>query len=276
MSSTAADPNGSQSTSVGATPGGVSDGPALEVEHLCKSYGSVKALRDASLRVERGEVLGLIGDNGAGKSTLVKCVSGRTRPDGGTIRIGGSPFAEHSTIAAHDMGLEVVYQHLALVNTLDVASNLFLGREIVAGGGLLARIGWLRQREMRRESTRVLKEIGATLGSVAEPIDELSGGQRQAVAVGRVVVWGRKIVLMDEPAAALGVEQAARVIDLIRRLRERGVGVVFISHNMQQVLEVCDRVVVMRQGRTIGSAQAADVTAPDLVGFITGVQQPPA
>lgn len=258
--------------------GGADDGSdtmALEVANLSKSYGSVMAVKDASLTVRRGEVLGLLGDNGAGKSTLVKSVSGRTKPDGGNIRIGGEVFEGHSTLAAHNLGLEVVYQNLALVNTLDVAANLYLGRELVAGNPILAKIGWLRTREMRREAARVLSKIGAKVDSMSEPVEALSGGQRQAVAVGRAVVWGRKIVLMDEPAAALGVEQAARVLELVLQLKERNIGVVFISHNMQQVMDVCDRVVVMRHGYTVGSAVIKDVTANDLVAFITGVQELP-
>jgi ABC-type sugar transport system ATPase subunit len=246
--------------------------PALQVEGMSKSYAAVRALADANLSVWPGEVVGLLGDNGAGKSTLVKCVVGRTQPDAGSVFVGGRKLHARSPEAARASGIEVVYQNLALVDSLDIAANLFLGREFTRGQGLLSRVGLLARRRMRAEAARVLDEFGIDLGrvSLSDPVDRLSGGQRQGIAVARAIVWGQKVVLLDEPAAALGVEQTENVLNLVRRLRDQGVGVVFISHNMDQVMDICDRVVIMRRGYTLGWAETATVTATDLVGFITG------
>jgi ABC-type sugar transport system ATPase subunit len=246
--------------------------PALRAEDIHKSFGAVTALRGANLTVWPGEVLGLVGDNGAGKSTLVKCVSGRLHPDKGAVYVAGEPLRARSPQAARERGVEVVYQNLALVDSLDIASNLFLGRELVVGKGPLRRLGLLRTRDMKSEAERVLSSVGVNLrgATVSDPVESLSGGQRQGIAVGRAVIWGQKVVLMDEPAAALGVEQTRHVLELVRRLRDRGVAVVFISHNMQQVLEVCDQVSVMRAGRTVVTAPVSELTPELLVSHITG------
>jgi ABC-type sugar transport system ATPase subunit len=251
--------------------------PALEAMHVAKSFGAVRALTDASLVVWPGEVVGLIGDNAAGKSTLIKCISGRLHADAGTFRVGGKAFRATSPAAARAQGIEVVYQSLALVDTVDIASNLFLGREPVYGRGPLRHLGLLRVKQMRAETARTLEEVGVNLrgASMTDTVEHLSGGQRQGIAVGRAVVWGQKVVLLDEPAAALGVEQTRHVLHLVRRLKERGVGVVFISHTMQQVLEVCDRVTIMRQGRTVGSVVTTEASGEDLVSYMTGTTQPP-
>ncbi len=249
-----------------------SGAPALRVEHITKSYGAVRAVSDASLAVWPGEVVGLIGDNGAGKSTLVKCIVGRTHPESGAVFVGGVELHARSPEAARAAGIEVVYQNLALVDSLDIAANLFLGRELTRGQGALGRIGLLSRRRMRAEAARVLQEFGVDLGraSLSDPVDRLSGGQRQGIAVARAIVWGQKVVMLDEPAAALGVEQTENVLGLVERLRDQGVGVIFISHNMDQVMHVCDRVFVMRRGQTLGWAETAAVSTTDLVGFITG------
>ncbi len=250
--------------------------PALEAEGLSKSFGAVRALEEANLTVWPGQVLGLVGDNGAGKSTLVKCVSGRLHPDRGTVRVAGEVLRARSPEVARARGIEVVYQNLALVDSLDIATNLFLGREPVLGPRPFSWLGFLRTRQMRQEAARVLREVGVDLrgASVADPVEQLSGGQRQGIAVGRAVVWGQKVVLMDEPSAALGVEQTRHVHDLIRRLRDRGVGVVLISHNMQEVMQVCDHVTVMRAGRTIVTVPVSEVSGEMLVGYITGAIEP--
>ena len=246
--------------------------PALEVRSLSKSYGPVRALHDVSFVLRRSEVLGLLGDNGAGKTTLVKCVSGILRADAGSILVDGSEVRIDSPTTARRLGIETVHQGLALVNTLDVASNLFLNREILRTAAPLRWVRWLDKRAMYREAERILDQLQIRVASVRHPIERLSGGQRQAVAVGRAVGWGRHIVLMDEPAAALGVEQARHVLELIDRLRERGVAVLFISHNMQQVVEVCDRAVILRHGRKVGDVKVPAVTARDLVDYITGAR----
>jgi ABC-type sugar transport system ATPase subunit len=241
----------------------------LAVREVAKSYGPVHALRGVSFTVRSGDVLGLIGDNGAGKTTLVKCLAGIVRPDGGEFAIDGQPVAISSPKAAHELGIETVHQDLALIETLDVTANLFLNRERV-GSGPLRMFGWLRNREMHRQAKEILDSLRINIPSVRSPIERLSGGQRQAVAVGRAVAWGQRIVLMDEPSAALGVEQTRLVLGLIRTLRERGVVVVFITHNMQQVLDVCTRAVVLRHGGVAADVNVADVSARDLVEFITG------
>lgn len=243
--------------------------PALQVDNLTKSFGPVSALRGVSLSVMPGEVVGLLGDNGAGKSTFVKCVTGRLKPDTGSVKINGDEVHFRSVHAARKLGVEVVHQNLALANSLDASSNLFLGREIVVGPHWL---GLLNKREMRRQTADVLQRLHVNLKSPRVSVEDLSGGQRQGIAVGRAVAWGQRVVLMDEPAAALGVEQSQHVLDLVRRLGESGVAVLFISHNMQHVMEVCHRVTVLQRGMSLGSAEIADVTAQDLVGFITGAQ----
>jgi simple sugar transport system ATP-binding protein len=250
------------------------EAPPLEIRSLSKSYGAVRALHDVSFVLGRGEVLGLLGDNGAGKTTLVKCVAGILRPDGGSILVDGSEVRVDSPQTARALGIETVHQGLALVNTLDVASNLFLNREIVRTPAPLRWVRWLDKRRMYREAESILEQLHIRV-AVRRPIERLSGGQRQAVAVGRAVGWGRHIVLMDEPAAALGVEQARHVLELIDRLREQTVAVLFISHNMQQVVDVCDRAVILRHGRKVADVKVPEVTPRDLVDFITGARAEP-
>ena len=193
-------------------------------------------------------VLGLLGDNGAGKSTLVKCISGNESPDEGTFILNGTPVQLESPQAARALGIETVHQDLALVPALNVAENLFLNRERVVGRRLLAPVGWLRKREMYAESRRILGELNVTLPSVRMAVEHLSGGQRQAVAVGRAAAWGSHIVIMDEPSAALGVEQSRNVRELIARLASRDVAVLLITHNMQEAIEVCDRAIGLCDG----------------------------
>jgi simple sugar transport system ATP-binding protein len=243
--------------------------PLLEARDLVKRYGSVTALRGASFSARAGEVVALIGDNGAGKSTLVKCLSGVAIPDGGEIRLDGHVVTLDSPTAARAHGIETVYQDLAVAPDLDPAANLFLGREL-RRGGLLGRLGMLDKVAMRRRAVVEFDRLGVRLQSVDVPIGSLSGGQRQSVAVARSVVWASKVVFMDEPTAALGVVQRERVLDVIRRVRDTGVSVVLISHNMPEVLAVADRIEVLRLGRRVARFTAADVTLEQLVGAMTG------
>jgi simple sugar transport system ATP-binding protein len=245
------------------------DDVALEVRDVVKTYGAVQALGGVSLSVRAGEVVGLLGDNGAGKSTLVKCISGVTTPDSGTILLDGQPVDVPTPQAARKLGIETVYQGLALVPELDVAANLFLNREEVWGGRILGRLGILRNGRMHEKSEEVLVRIGARVKSPRQRVMDLSGGQRQAIAIGRTVAWGRRVVLMDEPAAALGVEQARQVLRLTRTLADSGVAVVLISHNMQHVIDACDRAVVLRQGKVVGDISVPETTTQDLVHLIT-------
>ncbi|MFE9745458.1 ATP-binding cassette domain-containing protein [Saccharothrix saharensis] len=245
------------------------DLPLLDARELVKHYGNVEALRGASFTARAGEVVALVGDNGAGKSTLVKCLSGVERPDSGTILLDGAPVALDSPVAARALGIETVYQDLAVAPDLDPAANLFLGREL-RRGGLLGRLGVLDGREMRRRAVASFRDLGVELPDVDVPIGALSGGQRQSVAVARSVVWASRLVFMDEPTAALGVVQRERVLDVVRRVRDRGMAVVLISHNMPEVLAVADRVEVLRLGRRVARFDAAATTVEELVGAMTG------
>ncbi|WP_037268143.1 ATP-binding cassette domain-containing protein [Kibdelosporangium aridum] len=243
--------------------------PVLQAQNIVKHYGSVEALRGASFEVGQGEVVSLIGDNGAGKSTLVKCLSGAEIPDSGTVLLEGEPVTLDSPVTARRLGIETVYQDLAVAPDLDPAANLFLGRE-VRRKGLLGKLGVLDKAAMRKQAAEEFTRLGVTLQSIDVPIGALSGGQRQSVAVARSVVWASKVVFMDEPTAALGVVQREKVLDVIRRVRDEGMAVVLISHNMPEVLSVSDRVEVLRLGRRVARFTAADASLEDLVGAMTG------
>lgn len=244
---------------------------ALEVRGLSKSYGPVRALEDVSFQLHAGEVLALLGDNGAGKSTLVKCVSGGTVADRGQIVIDGEPAEIRTPDDARDLGIETVHQELYLIEHLDVAANLYLNRELYHRLAPLRAIGWLDKRAMRTGAKERLGRLRINIPSIRQPVSKLSGGQRQSIAVGRAVAWGQHIVLMDEPVAALGVEQSRVVLELVRELRDAGVAVLLISHNMQDVVGHCDRAIVLRHGRKVGDVNVAEVTGNDLVAMITGV-----
>lgn len=243
----------------------------LEVHDLTKSFDAVKAARGISFELYPGEVLGLLGDNGAGKSTVVSCIAGSLIPDSGTIRVDGREVIIDSPQAARDLGIETVFQDLALVDSLDVTTNMFLNRELLRPGA--ARwLRWMDRKQMHQETKEILERLHIRIDSVRKPMSQLSGGQRQSVAVGRAVAWKNHIVLLDEPAAALGVEQTALVLDLIRTLRKEGVGVLFISHNMHDVLDVCDRAVILRHGLKVAQLDSLEaVSTRDLVDVITGV-----
>ncbi|RRO12601.1 sugar ABC transporter ATP-binding protein [Saccharopolyspora rhizosphaerae] len=243
--------------------------PLLEARDLVKRYGSVEALRGASFTVHPGEVVALIGDNGAGKSTLVKCLSGVEQPDSGQVLVDGEPVSLDSPTAARGHGIETAYQDLAVAPDLDPAANLFLGREI-RRPGLLGKLGVLDKAKMRAEATEQFAKFGVSLPDLSVPIGALSGGQRQSVAVARSVAWASRLVFLDEPTAALGVVQRERVLDVIRRVRDTGIAVVLISHNMPEVLSVADRVEVLRLGSRVARFNAAEVELEDLVGAMTG------
>ncbi len=246
---------------------------ALEVRSLSKSFGAVRAAREVSFEIRRGEVLGLLGDNGAGKTTVVNCISGGLAPDSGEILINGTVVSIESPQAAHSLGVETVHQDLSLVDTLDVATNLFLNREHTFRWGIFGWLGWMDRRRMYGESKEILDRLSIDIPSVRQPVDKLSGGQRQAVAVGRAVAWGNHIVVLDEPTAALGVEQTRLVLDLIDRLKNQGVAVLLVSHNMHDVIRVCDRVIVLRHGMKIGELDDMEgITPRHLVDMITGVE----
>jgi ABC-type sugar transport system ATPase subunit len=254
------------STAAPATP--ANGGTVLETRGVSKSFGAVRALWEVSFELRAGEVLGLVGDNGAGKSTLIKCLAGYHRPDAGQIVVDGSPRGHLTPVDAQDLGIETVHQHLSLVDTLDVSQNFFLNRELVVGGPFRP-LGWLNKRGMYRRTAEVLDSLGLRVRA-RELVANLSGGQRQMVAVARAITWGRHIVLMDEPAAALGVRQSIQVLEFVRLLGSRGVGVILISHNMQHVLAATDRIMVLRQGEKVGDVVTARTSARELVTLITG------
>jgi simple sugar transport system ATP-binding protein len=240
--------------------------PLLEARGLVKHYGHVLALDSASFTAYPGEVVALIGDNGAGKSTLVKTLSGAIRPDGGEILVEGRAVQMSSPLDARRYGIETVYQDLALAPDLDAAANLHLGREIYRFRPLHV----LNRSEMRRRAVEAFADLGVELPDVSAPVVTLSGGQRQSVAVARAVAYASKIIFMDEPTAALGVVQRERVLDNIRRVRDRGIAVVLISHNMPEVLAVSDRVEVLRMGHRVARFTASEATVEQLVGAMTG------
>ena len=243
-----------------------SPAPLLSLRGISKTYGGVHALADVDLDVRAGEVVALVGDNGAGKSTLIKAISGSHRIDGGQVFFDGHSVTLHSPNDAAALGIETVYQDLALCDNLDVVANLFLGREKWRH----KRVPLLDHFAMDSRAAQVVRELSATIPALDRPVAGLSGGQRQAVAVSRAVLWGSRLVLLDEPTAALGVEQTAMVYRMVLQLRERGLGVVVISHNLQDVFAVADRIVVLRLGRIAGEFDPLTSTPQDVVLAITG------
>ena len=240
--------------------------PVLELRNIVKHFGAIHALNDVDLHIEQGEVLGLMGDNGAGKSTLVRVMAGNFPPTSGDVLIDGEAQHFSKPVEAREKGIEVVYQDLALCNNLSAAANVFLGREIKKGAGP---IRWLDHAAMARRAG----ELFAELKSETRPRDlvrQMSGGQRQAVAIARTRLSRAKVVLMDEPTAAISVRQVAEVLDLIRRLRDSGMAVILISHRMPDVFDVCDRVVVMRRGRKVADKAIASTSPVEVTGLITG------
>ena len=243
--------------------------PVLEARDIVKSFGRVQALRGASLTVYPQEVVALVGDNGAGKSTLVKTLVGVHPPDSGEIVFNGKPVVIHTPHEARVMGIETVFQDLALAAEIDPAANMFLGREILRGG-LLGKLGFLDKREMRRRSEEEFKRLGVRIQDTTAPVANMSGGQRQGVAIARAVTWASKVVFMDEPTAALGVVQTRNVLQLIQRVRDEGLSVVLISHNMPEVFEVADRIEVLRLGRRVASLRPREASMEDVVSAMTG------
>lgn len=243
--------------------------PRVEVKNVTKRYGSVVALRGVNMELHSGEIVGLVGDNGAGKSTLVNIVAGALPPTSGTVLVDGREVTFRTPIDARRAGIETVYQDLALAPDLSIWGNMFLGREQVVSGPL-GRLGWLDRKAMMAHTTEDLDRTKIRIPSVSARVGRLSGGQRQAVAVGRAVAWGSRVVLMDEPTAALGVEQQARVAELIQTVASQGLGVLLISHNLPQVYQICHRVLVLFRGEIVANLRPSEVDIDDIVGWITG------
>ena len=244
--------------------------PRLALHGISKHFGSVVALDDVDFEVYPGEVVALVGDNGAGKSTLTKIIAGVTQPNAGTIIFEGRQVHIGGPDAASALGIATVYQDLALCDNLDVVANLFLGRERASHVGLPGGVRSLSEEDMERQTLDVLRGLSVTLPSVRRPVADLSGGQRQSVAVSRAVLWGSQVVILDEPTAALGVAQTALVHELILRLRERGLSVVLISHNLADVFKVADRIIVLRLGRRVGTFIRRQSEPEQVVAAITG------
>ncbi len=249
---------------------GRAETPILEMTGISKRFGAVEALSEVDFAVYPSEVVALTGDNGAGKSTLIKVIAGTQPPDAGVIRFEGAEVNIRSPRHAASLGIETVYQDLALCDNLDVVANMFLGRETTAGPPVLHR---LSEMDMERQALDVLHRLNVTtIGSVRAPVATLSGGQRQSVAISRAVMWNSKICLLDEPTAALGVAQTYEVLELIKRLRTQGLGVVLISHNLHDVFEVADRIAVLRLGRNVASFLRTETTPQEVVAAITGAR----
>ena len=249
---------------------GVASDHLVEVEDVWKSFGEVRALQGASIWANRGELTAIVGDNGAGKSTLIKCISGIHVPDRGSIRVSGKPVAYRSPEEARQYGIETVYQDLALIDDLAVYQNVFLDRELTWGVGPLR---FLATGQMRERTRALFDQLNVSVPSISSKVRRLSGGQRQAVAIARGVMWGRELVIMDEPTAALGLRETAKVETLIRDLVARGIGILVISHNLEQVMRLSTRIWVMRGGQVIDGFKTDQVTKEDVVAMITGLHE---
>jgi simple sugar transport system ATP-binding protein len=241
--------------------------PALRLDKVRKEFGGVVAIAEFSLSVHRGEVVALVGDNGAGKSTLIKLVSGVHPPTSGEIYLDGEPVKAADANAARKLGVEVVYQDLALVDHQPVYMNMFLGRELVTGP-----LRRLDKKRMARETQQLVDELDVRIPSAKATIRDLSGGQRQGVAISRATHWAQQLVLMDEPTAALGVAETARVEELIERLKAKNIAILLVSHNLDQVFRLADRITVLRRGTQIGTRVTADTDKNEIVSMITGLQ----
>jgi D-xylose transport system ATP-binding protein len=245
--------------------------PALCMRNISKTFGAVQALRNVDFEVYAGEVVGLVGDNGAGKSTLIKVISGAHLADsGGEIFVGSKRVSISRPQDANRLGIETVYQDLALCDNLDVVNNLYLGREDALGLPVIPRI--LSENKMEQRTMEVLKQLDVKIPSVREPVAMLSGGQRQSIAVAKTILRNAKVVLLDEPTAALGVAQTRQVLNLIKRLRDNGLAIVVISHNLADVFEVVDRVIVLRLGRRVATFDVRSTSQNQVVAAITGAE----
>jgi len=253
---------------VSASVGGNGQAAVLQISGLRKSFGPVEALRGADLDLQAGEVLAVVGDNGAGKSTLIKHIAGVYKPDAGKMLLAGEPLELNSPREARERGIETVYQDLALADDLSIGANIFLGREPVKR--FLGVLPYIDDRAIRRETTNLLQRIRGVIPSEARTVARLSGGQRQAVAIARAIYWQAKVVLMDEPTAALAVMERERVIEHARALASHGVGVVYIGHNLTEILKVADRIAVMFRGRTVHVTAAGETDQETLIKYMTG------
>jgi fructose transport system ATP-binding protein len=248
----------------------------LQARGLVKRYGRVVALDNADFELHAGEILAVIGDNGAGKSTMIKAISGAVVPEAGEITLDGQPVLFKSPMQARDSGIENVYQNLALSRALSIADNMFLGREIRKKSGIGKWLRVLDRKAMEQQARDKLTELGLmTIQNISQAVETLSGGQRQGVAVARAAAFGSRVIIMDEPTAALGVKESRRVLELIQDVRSRGIPIVLISHNMPHVFEVADRIHVHRLGKRLCVIRPQDYSMSDAVAFMTGATEAP-
>jgi D-xylose transport system ATP-binding protein len=239
----------------------------LKVEHVTKSFGSVVALNGVSFEVYEDEIVGIVGDNGAGKSTLIKIISGNFHADGGSVYFCGRETHFKNPSDARRLGIETVYQDLSICDNLDSVSNIFIGRELYRN---VLGFGVLNKKKMEKKAVEVLDRVGIRIPSVRERVEYLSGGQRQAVALGRFVAWGKRLILLDEPTAALGVRETRVVLDLIKDTGRKNVSIILITHNLQQMFEIVDRIVVLRHGEVVGIRDRRATDPDEIVSLITG------
>ncbi|HKF13715.1 MAG TPA: ATP-binding cassette domain-containing protein [Gaiellaceae bacterium] len=244
--------------------------PILEARGLVKRFGQVTALDGADFELYPNEIVAIIGDNGAGKSTLIKTLSGALQPDDGELRLDGNRVRFRSPGDARAAGIETVYQDLAVAPSLDIASNIFLGREARRRGPIGLALRLLDKRRMRREAAEHFAELQIAVQSITQPVENLSGGQRQGVAVARAAKWAQRLAIMDEPTAALGVRETRQVLDLILRVRDGGLPVIIISHDMPHVFELADRILIMRLGKRVAVVTPQTHTMPEAVAIMTG------
>jgi fructose transport system ATP-binding protein len=247
----------------------------IEAKGLVKKYGRVVALDETDFEIRKGEVIAVIGDNGAGKSSLIQCLSGAVQPDGGEILIEGAATHLKNPVEARKLGIETVFQTLAVSPALDIASNIFLGREIRKAGIAGKVFRMLDFKKMREESLKVMQQLGLeTLQNINQSVETLSGGQRQGVAVARAAAFGSKVVILDEPTAALGVKESSRVVKLIKDINAKGIPVILISHNMPQIFEVADRIHIQRLGKRIALVETSKINMSDAVALMVGAKTP--
>lgn len=243
--------------------------PIFKAVGVAKHFGNIVALRNVNFEIYPGEVVGLVGDNGAGKSTFIKILSGVHKRDGGQLFLDGEEVFFESPREAIDAGIETVYQDLSLAPELGVYQNIYLGREIHKKG-LLGRLGFMDRKQMKRTVADDLKRLKININSVEQQVGTMSGGQRQAVAIARSIAWGSKVVLMDEPTAALGVEEAEKTLELVGEIKAKGLAVIFISHTLPHVMSAADRIVVLTLGETVANLRAEDTSLNEVVEYITG------
>jgi fructose transport system ATP-binding protein len=246
--------------------------PVLTISGLTKHYGGVRALTDANFTLQNGEHAAIVGDNGAGKSTFVRLITGVEQPSAGNFQLNGHSVSFSSPLDAREQGIETVYQTLALAEDLDVPANIFLGREITRLN--LGPLSFLNHKAMREQSIDMLATTGVRIQDMSESLRGMSGGQRQCVAIARAAGFAKKLIILDEPTAALGVQETAKVEDIIKGLKQRGVPLIIISHNLRQVFDLVDHIWVFRQGRIICSRRTVDTTPQEIVGLITGAIDP--